>query len=45
MTYVKLDGAAARVDALAIEVQVHREILIRANLLNPVSTVIQKPRP
>lgn len=33
MTYVKLDDAAQRVNALTIEVQVHREVLIQAGLL------------
>ena len=37
--YAKLDAIPAKVDALTIEVQIHREILIKANLLNPTVTV------
>jgi hypothetical protein len=39
MFYVEVRGLPAQVNALAIEVQAHREILIKANLLNPTNTV------
>jgi hypothetical protein len=37
--YAKIDAIPAKVDALTIEVQAHREILIKANLLNPSATI------
>jgi hypothetical protein len=39
MFYAEIKGVPARVDALSIEVQAHREILIKANLLNPTVTI------
>lgn len=35
MFYVKMDGLPAQVSAIAIEQQLHREVLIKAGLLNP----------
>lgn len=41
MTYVKLDSAADQVTAISVEVQVHREILIKAGLL-PIGASVTK---
>jgi uncharacterized membrane protein YccF (DUF307 family) len=41
VTYTELRGAAKKVDAIAIEVQAHREILIKAGLL-PVGASVVK---
>jgi hypothetical protein len=39
MFYAEIRGLPARVDAISIEVQVHREILIKAGLLPVGATV------
>lgn len=39
LTYSELRGAAAQVSALSVEVQAHREVLIKAGLLQISATV------
>lgn len=39
MFYVKMDGIPAQVSAIAVEQQLHREVLIKAGLLNPPGAV------
>ncbi len=39
MLYAKLEGVPAKLDAVTIEVQVHREVLIKAGLLPIGATV------
>ncbi len=43
MFYVKVDSIPAKLEAVSIEVQVHREILIKAGLLPIGATVTKVP--
>ncbi len=44
LAYAKIDAIPARVDALSIEVQAHREVLIKAGLL-PVGATVNAGHP